>query len=165
MAVVVRPSTCDSDHPRKVRTQAGRSYHPAGMIWALLAVLGVPLWLIAIALAVLVYRNRALRTRQGDIPCRLQHRPGGRWTRGHGIWVHDVFSFRASPASWNDWLGWVREASLRSPDPVEAKKLRRLSDPIIATFLIDDGEIVSVAANGQDQTALVGQITLVSSIN
>jgi hypothetical protein len=59
----------------------------------------------------------------------------------------------------------VQEASLRSPNPVEAKKLRRLSDPIIATFLIDDGEIVLVAANGQDQTALTGQITLVTSNN
>ncbi len=120
---------------------------------------------MAIALAVLVYRNRALRTRQGDIPCRLQHRPGGRWTRGHGTWVHDVFSFRASPASWNDWLGWVREASLRSPEPVERKKLGRLSDPIIATFLIDDEEIVLVAANGQDRAALTGPIAVVSSIN
>ena len=42
------------------------------MIWAILALLGVPLWLCAIALLILVLRNRGLRKRALDIPMRLR---------------------------------------------------------------------------------------------
>ena len=35
------------------------------MIWAFLAILGVPLWLCGIALGILVMRNRGLRHRHG----------------------------------------------------------------------------------------------------
>ena len=35
------------------------------MIWALLALLGVPLWLCALCVLALVYRNRGLRQRHG----------------------------------------------------------------------------------------------------
>jgi len=55
------------------------------VIWAILAMLGVPLWLIAIALLVLVLRNRGLRKRVLDIPMRLRVDPEGRWRRGHGL--------------------------------------------------------------------------------
>jgi hypothetical protein len=30
-----------------------------------------------------------------------------RWTRGHAIWVSDVFAWRGSPAAWNEELLWV----------------------------------------------------------
>ena len=128
------------------------------MIWALLFMLGIPLWLIAGALGVEVYRNHRLRNREGNIPCRLRSKPGGRWTRGHGIWVHDVFSFRASPASWNERLCWVRQASLRQPHLDEATKLGRMTDPIIAEFLLDDGTTVAVAAGDTRQGELTGPI-------
>ena len=36
------------------------------MIWALLAFVGVPLWLCALGIFALVYRNRALRSRHGN---------------------------------------------------------------------------------------------------
>jgi hypothetical protein len=139
-------------------------YAPS-MLWALLALLGIPIWFIAIALGVLVYRNRALHSRPDDIPCRLQNKPGGRWSRGHALWIHDVFSFRASPASWNDYLGWVRQVSLRSPNPDEARKLRRFPDPIIAMLLMDDGTTIAVAAGSERQTALTGPIAPVAFID
>jgi hypothetical protein len=128
------------------------------MIWILLALLGIPVWLIVGALGVGLYRNRKLRNREGNIPCRLRSKPGGRWTRGHGIWVHDVFSFRASPASYNELLCWVRQASLRQPHLDEATKLGRMDDPVIADFLLDDGSTVSVAAAGTKQGELTGPI-------
>jgi hypothetical protein len=48
--------------------------------WAILAVLGVPLWLCAIGILTLVMRNRELRKRPGNVPVRV--RPAGktRWT-------------------------------------------------------------------------------------
>ena len=55
------------------------------MTIAILALLGVPLWLCAILILVIVVRNRKLRKRHGDIPVRVK-RPGKqRWTRGHAI--------------------------------------------------------------------------------
>jgi hypothetical protein len=75
------------------------------MIWAILALLGVPLWFCAIAIAVLVFRNRGLRKRPGDIPVRVLRAGKKRWIRAHAIWVSDVFAWRASPASWNEGLG------------------------------------------------------------
>ena len=71
------------------------------MIWAILAVLGVPLWLRAAGITVLMMRNRSLRERPGDIPVRRRLLNKSRWTRGHGLWVHDVFAFRESPATWS----------------------------------------------------------------
>ena len=42
------------------------------MIWALLALVGVPLWLCALGILALAYRNRSLRKRYGDIAVRVQ---------------------------------------------------------------------------------------------
>lgn len=70
------------------------------MIWAILVMLWVPLWLCAIAILVLVLRNRGLRKRALNIPMRLRVDPEGRRQRGHGLWVHDVLAFRGSPAAW-----------------------------------------------------------------
>ena len=69
------------------------------MIWAILALLGVPLWLCALGILTAVVQNRKLRKRYGDIPVRVR-RPGKkRWTRGHAIWVSDVFAWRGTPAA------------------------------------------------------------------
>ncbi len=40
------------------------------MIWAILAILGVPLWLCAFAIVMRVYRNRELSRRPGDVVVR-----------------------------------------------------------------------------------------------
>ena len=70
------------------------------MIWALLALVGVPLWLCALGILALVYRNRGLRKRHGDIAVRVQRTGKSRWTRGHAVWVSDVLAWRGSPAAW-----------------------------------------------------------------
>jgi hypothetical protein len=41
------------------------------MIWAILALLGVPLWLCALGIWALLHRNKSLRQRHGDIPVRV----------------------------------------------------------------------------------------------
>ena len=70
------------------------------MIWAILALIGVPLWLCGAGLTILVVRNRALRKRPGNVQVRRRRQGKSRWVRGHGVWVHDVFAFRGSPAAW-----------------------------------------------------------------
>ena len=53
------------------------------VIWAILALLGVPLWLCAIGITVLVFRNRALRKRHRDLPVRVLRAGKKRWIRAN----------------------------------------------------------------------------------
>jgi hypothetical protein len=127
------------------------------MVWAILALIGVPLWLCALGILSVVLRNRDLRKRYGDIPVRVR-RPGKkRWTRGHAIWVAEVFAWRGSPAAWNEDLLEVSGATIRSADPEEREKLHRLGDePAIATLAIADGEPLEVAVVADKRAALLG---------
>jgi hypothetical protein len=128
------------------------------MIWAILALLGVPLWLCAIAITVLVFRNRALRKRYGDIPVRVLRSGKKRWIRGHAIWVSDVFAWRASPASWKEGLEQVTDASLHEHvDAQTAKKLHRLGDsPVVAALTLVGGAVIEIAARREHGFALMG---------
>ena len=127
------------------------------MIWAILVFLGVPLWLCALGILSVVVQNRRLRKRYGDIPVRVR-RPGKkRWTRGHAIWVSDVFAWRGSPAAWDEDLLQVSDVTLRDADPEEGKKLRRLGEhPSIVTLALPDGETLDVAAGSEQRVALLG---------
>jgi len=127
------------------------------VIWAILAIIGVPLWLIAIALLMLFFRNRKLRKRPGNIPVRVL-RPGKkRWTSGHGIWLSDVFAWRGSPAAWREDLLQVSGVSIHSADAPEREKLHRIGDdPVVASFALDEGATLKVAARHEDQSVLAG---------
>lgn len=127
------------------------------MIWALLALLGVPLWLCAAGILVVVLNNRRLRKRHGDIPVRVR-RPGKqRWTRGHALWVSDVIAWRGSPAAWREDLEQVIDVRLRTPDPEEQKRLHRLGEGFtIATLATANGDTVAVATSPEQSSALLG---------
>jgi hypothetical protein len=127
------------------------------MVWAILAFIGVPLWLCALGILALVYRNRALRRRHGDIPVRVL-RPGkSRWARGHAVWVSDVFAWRGSPAAWNEALELVVGASSRAATPEEQTKLHGLGDsPAVATLVTDQGTDLQVATTAEHRSHLLG---------
>ena len=56
------------------------------MIWAILALLGVPLWVCAAAITIIIFRNRSLRERHGDIPVRVKREDAlDAWPRDLGI--------------------------------------------------------------------------------
>jgi hypothetical protein len=121
------------------------------MIWVILAALGVPLWLCAGAIVTLILRNRSLRKRSGDISIRWRTAPDKRWRRGHALWVHDVLSFRASPAGWSESLVWTTALSLRDATAEERKKLHRLGDrPVIALVALQPGDTVEAAAEARE---------------
>ena len=133
------------------------------MIWAILALLGVPLWLCALGILTLVLRNRKLRKRYGDIPVRVR-RPGTkRWTRGHAVWVSVVFVWRGSPAAWNEGLLQVIRVTPQTPDSEEREKLHRLGDGFaIATLATAEGEILEVAVRPEERSALIGPFPTVA---
>jgi hypothetical protein len=126
------------------------------MIWAILALLGVPLWLCAFGILVLVFRNRRLRKRAADIPLRLRVDANGRWHRGHGLWVHDVLGFRGSPAAWHEALLWASSGTARELTPEEAHKFRRLDQPVAVSFTVVDGPAFDAITNQQHRSLLPG---------
>lgn len=130
------------------------------MIWAILVFVGVPLWLCAFGILAIVYRNRSLRIRHGDIPVRVL-RPGKtRWTRGHAVWVSEVFAWRGSPAAWNEDLEQIVSASLREATPEDLKRLHRMGDRVVvATLTTDDEIILQVATTAEHRSALLGPFT------
>ncbi len=106
------------------------------MVWAVLALLGVPLWLCAVAILALLYRNRSLRRRPGDIPVRVL-RPGKtRWVRGHAGWLP------TTPHAWTrgreEDLCRVVSARSGSLGPGERKRLRGLGRDAAAVTLRPD---------------------------
>jgi hypothetical protein len=129
------------------------------VIWAVLVLLGVPLWLCATAILALVFRNRNLRRREGDLSVRVRSAPDKRWRRGHALWVHDVFSFRGSPAAWNEALDWVTSTSAHDASASESKRLHRLGDdPVIVALHLAGGRTVEVAARAEDRVRLLGPL-------
>ena len=127
------------------------------MIWLILAFLGVPLWLCALGITALVFRNRALRQRFGDLPVRVL-RPGHtRWSRGHGIWVSNGFAWRGSPAAWTEGLFPVESIEVRAATAAELRPLRRLGeDPAVAVLTSPDGDTLTVATPAPQRQALRG---------
>src|SRR4030081_772002 len=120
------------------RTVFANDESAAGMIWAILAALGVPLWLCAAGILTFVLRNHSLRKRGGDIAVRLRTAPDKRWRPGHALWVHDVLSFRALPAGWSESLLWTTAITVREANEHERKKLHRIGGrPPVAPFPLE----------------------------
>jgi hypothetical protein len=127
------------------------------VIWIILAALGVPLWLCALAVLAILYRNRELRHRPGNVPVRLRHPSKGKWLPGHGVWVHDVFALRGSPAAWKEALFWVIDATVRPASESECKKLHRIGErPVVSVFSLAAGGLVEIAARENHVDALLG---------
>lgn len=127
------------------------------MIWAALSTVGVPLWLCAVAIVTLGYRNRELRSRPGDVVVRVRRPRKRRWTRAHAIWVSDVFVWRGSPAAWAERVKQVTAATLRAATPDELARLHRLGPaPAVMTMTSPDGETFDVATRAEQRNALLG---------
>src|SRR5436305_11370082 len=127
------------------------------MIWAILAALGVPLWLCGGAIVTLLVRNRALRQRPGNVPVRIRRTGKKRWRPGHAVWIHDGFVFRALPAACDEALLWAVDAPARPATAKERKKLHRIGDePVVATLTLVEGETIDVAARSEDWECLLG---------
>jgi hypothetical protein len=137
------------------------------MIWAILALVGVPLWLCAVAISVLVLRNRRLRKQPGSMPVRIRVAGKGRWHPGHGFWVHDVFAFRGSPAAWNESLVQVGRVAAAQPATEEQKKgLHRLGDhPVVANFELVPKGSLQLAAHAEHASLLLGPFGTVAAVS
>lgn len=117
------------------------------MIWALLAILGVPLWLIVGALTGALVSRRRFRS-QPDVFSLLLRRHDGKWPRSlaYGRLVRDVLLV-------NRGLGLIR-TSVHVVEGADRlildQELSKLDDPIAWTLQLDDGEVVDVAVNAAE---------------
>ena len=101
------------------------------MIWGILATLGVPLWVCAAGISVLVMRNRAIRHRPGNVKVRRRCKASRGGRVGTACGAPRVRVSRYS-AAWAESFIPVREAVTLSPLASDRKKLRRLgAQPLI----------------------------------
>jgi hypothetical protein len=133
------------------------------MIWAILAAVGVPLWLCAAGILTLLLRNRALRARPGNVPVRFRRSNKNRWIPGHGVWIHDVFAYRGLPAAWKEALVWGTDAAVRVADDQERQKLHRIGDePVIVTVSLAEGGTIELATRAELKDRLLGPFAIAS---
>lgn len=127
------------------------------MVWAVLALIGVPLWLCAAGIFILLHNNRSLRTRAGNIPVRVLPPGAKRWKRGHGLWVSNVFAWRSSPAGWSEDLCEATNITIAEASVEEAARLHGLGEkPVVARLELEDRDDITVAARSTDRAALTG---------
>jgi hypothetical protein len=136
------------------------------MVWAVLVALGVPLWLIAVGIGSLIFRGHRLRGRPGNIPCRIRQAGKKRWTRGHAIWVSDVFAFDGSPAVWSESLTQVTDIRSLDLDHREARRLRGLGPGMVTVTLGANGrERLAVATKAEFAVDLTGPLFTVDPVS
>jgi hypothetical protein len=116
----------------------------------------VPLWLFALVVIALIWRNRRLRNRPGNVSVRMREAPGTSWSRGNGVWVDDVFAVRHGLADRSENFMRVTAATSRTPGEQEAKDLRRLEDPVIAALVLTDGRTIEIAVPRRFEGLLLG---------
>jgi hypothetical protein len=133
------------------------------VIWILLAVLGVPLWLIVGALIAGILSRRSFKRGPGVFLAKLRTIAGETsgvttsWSRlpVYARWVHDVLIVhqglalvrtRALPVS--------RLVGLAATAPAELKRLG--PKPVLLTLILDSRANVELAAAADDLEAAVG---------
>jgi hypothetical protein len=127
------------------------------MIWALLAILGVPLWLVVGALAASLWSRRKFRNTPGVFRAKVRLNSGSfdglgeSWPPmpAYARWVHDVLLV-------NKGLALVRtqplpiaaaEGRIEEADPEEIKRMG--DHPILLQFRLDNGATIQLAAPGE----------------
>jgi Protein of unknown function (DUF2550) len=128
---------------------------------ALLAVLGVDLWVIVVVLAVVLARKRwvshqpgafkgAIRIVEGDVPGL-----GARWKRGYGRWVREILVWTKTPFLFRNELvaADARAGDDRVPEPGEVRRLGK--HPTVIPLAADGGTRIEVAvsADGRERAA------------
>lgn len=129
------------------------------MLIALLAVLGVDLWVIVILLAVVLARRRwvshqpgafrgAVRVIEGDVPGLK-----AKWKRGNGRWVRDILVWTKAPFFFRNALV-PADGLTGAPRALKPGEVRRLGKHPAAVTLVADGGArieIAVSADGQER--------------
>jgi len=119
------------------------------MIWAALAVVGVPIWLVVGALVGAMFSRHRFKTRPGVIPLLFREAGDDTWPRrpAYGRYVHNVLIV-------NHGLALVR-TSVHVVEHVECLDLgdtttKHFDDPIAFALRLDDGDDYELAIERAD---------------
>ncbi|MDQ1633347.1 MAG: hypothetical protein QOJ32_156 [Frankiaceae bacterium] len=138
------------------------------MILALLALLGVPIWLLVGGLGIALYNRRLQKRHPGAFPCKLRVRSGtvsgfgADWQRSptYAHWVHDVLLVTSGVALVRTRALAVQSVTSPAPGQVPAE-LRKLGpDPVMLTLILDENAVVEVTAPTDAGELLVGPFLL-----
>ena len=127
------------------------------MVWALLALLGVPIWLVLGGLGAALWSRKQFQANPDVFPLRvrlLEEGVAGKWSaKMHGRWVHDVFLANTGLALVKtDAYPVVSHGPAPAPDPARCKGL---GDHLVALMVtIDDGRVYELATS-VDNAALL----------
>ena len=118
------------------------------MIWATLAILGVPIWLVVGALLGSLMSRRRFRAQEGVFPLWFRDHDDADWSRSvsYGRYVHNVLLVNHGLALVRTSIHVVERAD--STDFDEPPK--KLLDPVAWTLTLDNGEQVDVAVEASD---------------
>ena len=134
------------------------------MIWVILALLGIPLWLIAAGLTFTVWHHRDVTKRPGIFACKARASAGevsalgDKFPRlsGHALWVHRVLIIYSGPSrSRSDPYG---VAGVERPlVPADTDAVKRLGgQPQLLTLRLDGGAVIEIAVARGDSELLLG---------
>jgi hypothetical protein len=130
------------------------------MLIALLAVLGVDLFVIVLLLALVFSRKRWV-LRQSGVFRGVIRVAGGevdglrpKWSRGYGRWVRDVLVWTKAPLLFRNEL--LPSDGLDAAGPADAGKVRRLGDQPTMIRLKSRTATIEVAADGANRELLLG---------
>src|SRR5271165_1549557 len=135
------------------------------MLIALLAVLGVDLWVIIVLLSVVLTRKRwvshqpgafkgAIRVIDGDVPGLKR-----KWQRGYGRWVRDVLVWTKTPLLFRNQLvaAGASAGDARAAKPGEVRRLGK--DAVIVQLTADGGARTEVATSADGRQRATGPFT------
>ena len=124
------------------------------MIWAALAMLGVPIWLVVGALVAALFSRHHFKTLPGVIPLLFREAGEDRWPRrlAYGRYVHNVLIV-------NHGLAQVR-TSVHVVEHVDRLDLgdtttKHFDDPIAFVLRLDDGDEYELAIERADNPVLL----------
>jgi len=138
------------------------------MVWALLAFLGIPLWLIAIGLTATFWNRHAVVDTPWVFPCKLRAISGdppglgSKFPRfsNYGLWVHDVLLVKGGLplVKTNHYAVASVERQVEAANPDDWK---RLGDaPRLLTLRLDDDSVIEVAASRENEQLLADPFSL-----
>ena len=118
------------------------------MIWATLAILGVPVWLVVGALLGGLVSRRRFRAQEHVFPLWFREHDEADWPRSvsYGRYVHDVLLVNRGLALVRTSIHVVERADSTEFDTPPKKLL----DPVGWTLSLDDGRQVDIAVAASD---------------
>lgn len=124
------------------------------MIWATLALLGIPIWFIAVVL-IAAFRNRnAVRSNPNEFEYKLKKGDGWRRKKGYARWVSDVLIFHAGIALIRSEAVQVDDVEILDAMQVPANGLGDNPTGLLVRYA--DGKTVTIAVSEQDLDAALG---------